>query len=164
MNRFHSRDSLGFTLIEVMLAVVLLALLSGAAALSFVRPIRSARAQQTMRMLQRADAMAREEAIRFGRPVQIRFDLNRQTLTRAGAVTPIPGVRAIRIGDQSFLDGQVTIDVSPMGLSASYAVQLAGVEQDRWIVLAGLSGETITTKNESQVVQLLSHSSRHDAR
>jgi prepilin-type N-terminal cleavage/methylation domain-containing protein len=164
MNRFRSRTSQGFTLIEVMLAVVLLALLTGAAALSFVRPIRSARAQQTIQMIQRADTMAREEAIRFGRSTQLRFDLNRQTLVRAGSVTPIPGVREIRIGDRSISDDQVSIDVSPIGLSSSYAVQIAGPAQDQWIVVAGLSGETITTKNESQVVQLLSQSSRHDTR
>jgi prepilin-type N-terminal cleavage/methylation domain-containing protein len=164
MNRFRSRTSCGFTLIEVMLAVMLLALLTGAAALSFARPFRSARSQQTIQMIQRADTMAREEAIRFGRSTQLRFDLNRQTLVRAGSVTPIPGVREIRIGDRSISDDQVSIDVSPIGLSSSYAVQIAGPAQDQWIVIAGLSGQTITTQNESQVVQLLSQSSRHDTR
>ena len=64
-----SQSSPAFTLIELMLAVVLLALLTGAAALSFVKPVHAARSRQAIELVKRADATAREEAQRSGDPV-----------------------------------------------------------------------------------------------
>ncbi len=165
MNAPRLKSSSGFTLIELMIAVVLLALLTGMAALSFVRPIRAARAHQTIEMIRRCDAMARQEAERFGRPVLLDFDLSAQTLTRDSIVSKIPAsdaIRELRTSEASVYDGEYSLRVSPLGLSRTYALHLVGPDSDQWLLIAGLSGETTTT-NETRVEQLLRRASRHDA-
>jgi prepilin-type N-terminal cleavage/methylation domain-containing protein len=165
MSARPSKSSTGFTLIELMVAVVLLALLTGMAALSFVRPIRAARAHQTIELLRRADATAREEGHRFGRPVLLDFDLNAQTLTRDSIVSRIPAsytIRELRTSEGSIYDGEYSLHISPLGLSRTYALHLVGPDSDQWLMVAGLSGEATTT-NETTVEQLLRRASRHDA-
>ena len=48
--------SAGFTLVEIMLAVLLVSLLASAAALSFQKPIRAARAQDAVELVRSFDA------------------------------------------------------------------------------------------------------------
>src|SRR5215471_6908216 len=58
-----------FTLIEIMLAVLIVGLLASAAALSFRQPIRAARAQDAVELIRSFDAGAREVARRFAKPL-----------------------------------------------------------------------------------------------
>src|SRR4051794_15649276 len=86
-----------FTLIELMAAVVILALLTGAAALSFAKPIRDARAKQAIDLIQRSDATTREQARRFGHATSLTFDLREQTLQRASSpASQLPSGYVIR--------------------------------------------------------------------
>src|SRR3954470_24394960 len=98
-----------FTLIELMAAVVILALLTGAAALTFAKPIRNARAQQAIDLIQRSDAMTREQARRFGQSTSLLFHLREQTLRRASTPpSKLPSgfvVRDIRTFDRWISDG-----------------------------------------------------------
>ena len=154
-------------MIELMLAVVLLALLTGAAALSFVKPVHAARNRQAIDLVKRADAMAREEALRSGHPVRLQFDFGSNTIRRDESALHLPQgctLREVRTTEQTTGDGVFSLDVSSLGLSHSYALHLGGTDQDCWLIFAGLSGEMTTTTNEAQVEQLLARTSRHDAR
>lgn len=165
MNDPARKFTSGFTLIELMITVVLMALLSGAAAMSFVRPLRAARALQTLDIIRRADAMARQHAQRFGQPVFLDFDLNHQSVSRGSVVWPLPAgyaIRELRTGERSNFDGRYSLRISPLGLSTSYALHLVGPNSDRWILVAGLSGEMINA-DATQVAQFLREASRHDA-
>jgi prepilin-type N-terminal cleavage/methylation domain-containing protein len=156
-----------FTLIELMLAVVLLALLTGAAALSFVKPVHAARTREAIELVKRADAMAREEAQRSGHPVRLQFDVSNSTIRREDSALHLwqgCTLREIRTSETSIVDGEFALEVSSLGLSHSYALHLQGPDVDQWLIFAGLSGEMTTTNNESQVEQLLRRTSRHDAR
>ena len=65
-----------FALIEIMMAVLLMALLASAAALSFSEPLRAARAKDAIEMVRFFDETSRQSARRFGRPVRISFNLS----------------------------------------------------------------------------------------
>ena len=162
-----TRSQLGFTLIELMLAVVLLALLTGAAAMTFARPIRNARAQQAIELVCRSDAMARENARRFGRPGRITFDLHDQVIRRStGPDHTLPTgyqIREVRTAERGVVGGEISLDVSSKGLSRSYAVHLIGPGMDRWLLVAGLSGEVSQT-DESQLQQIFKPAAGNNAR
>src|SRR4051812_26887258 len=71
-----------FTLIETMLAVLLLAIVASAAALTFSQPIAQARADEAFEQLRTFDANARIVARSSGRVLQIIFDLSANRLDR----------------------------------------------------------------------------------
>src|SRR5256885_12408653 len=78
--RGHHRGA--FTLVEITVAVLLMALLAAAAALSFAGPLRSSQAAEAVDQVRSIDATSRQFAQRFGRNVQIEFDLTDGTLAR----------------------------------------------------------------------------------
>ena len=78
------RPYTAFTLIEVMLVVAIMAILTAAAALTFAGPLRKAQSQEAAQQLRFFDASARDLARRWGREVQLSFDLDRQILSRMG--------------------------------------------------------------------------------
>jgi prepilin-type N-terminal cleavage/methylation domain-containing protein len=71
-----------FTLIETMLAVLLLALVASAAALTFSKPVAQARGQDAVELLRHFDATTRAAASAAGRTVRITFDLSSGVITR----------------------------------------------------------------------------------
>src|SRR4051794_617034 len=76
------RRHAGFTLIEIMVAVVIVGLLAGGAALSFAKPLREARAMDSIETIRSFDETARMSARRTGRSVVMRFDVAGNTLRR----------------------------------------------------------------------------------
>src|ERR1051326_5415942 len=127
----QSRTRGAFTLIELMMAVLVLALLTSAAALSVSRPIASARERDAMDQLASFDAASRQAAIAAGAPVRIVFDLSTAALLRRDGRdlselrcrTMLPTgcrIEQVRIGSAEFSSGEVFVDVSPLGLTRSY--------------------------------------------
>ena len=139
----------GFTLIETMLAVLLMALLASAVALTFSRPLQRARAEDAADLVVAFDAAARQAAVAGGRPVRLRLDLADATLERyegdatlrAHAQLPT-GCRLdrVRVGRRTQSAGAADVDVSAHGWGRSYDVHLTGPNLDRWVCFAGLTG------------------------
>jgi len=153
----------GFTLLEVMLAVLVLALLTGVAAMSFRKPLERARERDLIAQIRSADATARLESRRFSRAVEVVIDPEASEIARRGtdgnesfhAMIPRPYViKEICIGTRR-TSGREVIRYSASGLSRSYAVHVNGPRFDRWLVFAGLSGEVTEIADESQVQQIL---------
>ena len=142
----------GFTLVETMLALLLLALLASAAALTFSKPIAQARGDEAVDLLGHFDATTRTAAMSSGRTMRLTLDLSSGQLARRDvresddprftAHLP-PGCRiaAVRIGEQTTTSGEVPVDISAMGLSRTYAVHVVSPVVDQWLVFAGFSGE-----------------------
>src|SRR5206468_6481684 len=126
----------GFTLIEMMAVVIIMALLATAAALSFARPMRVARARDAVDQVRSLDASARQFARRFGRPIEIVFDLSNGKLARRerdsiAFQTSLPRgchIDEVRSAGQSFSLGEASIPCAASGMSCSYAVHLLGPE------------------------------------
>ncbi len=163
------KNASAFTLIEMLVAVVLLGIISTAAALSFRSSIHSASATDATAQIKYLDSTSRQRAQRFNQPVQIIFDLTNSTLSRReGNKKSEPSFTAslprgfsideVNIAGQSTFNGENAVTCSPAGLSPSYAVHLVGPDFDRWLLFAGLSGQMTLIKNEATVQDILSPS------
>ena len=159
-----------------MVAVLLLALLASAAALSFSQPIRAARSQDAIDQLRTFDATVRQAAVAAGRATRMVLDLRTGTIARSDGgteryrTTLPPGYRVdqVRIGDRTVDTGQALIDVSPLGISRTYALRLHGPTVDQWLLFAGLSGQLTLVIDESNLDAIFAQiaqpgEARHDA-
>jgi prepilin-type N-terminal cleavage/methylation domain-containing protein len=162
--------SRGFTLIEMMAVVIIMALLATAAALSFARPMRVARARDAVDQVRSLDASARQFARRVGRPIEIVFDLSNGTLARRdhdeiAFQSSLPRgcrIEEVRSAGQSFSLGEASIQCAPSGMSRTYAVHLLGPELDRWLLFAGLTGQVTQVNDVSQLDDILPQASSRD--
>jgi prepilin-type N-terminal cleavage/methylation domain-containing protein len=155
-----------FTLIEVMMAVLLMALLATAAAVSFSGPLRTSRAADAQDQIRTFDAAARYMALHSNREVRLVFDLSGSTLSRREG----PELRDLRsrvslpaghritqlcVAGQSFEDGEAVVDFSSLGICRSYAIHLSGPGLDRWLLIAGLSGQMTQVQDEVEAQSIL---------
>ena len=156
--------SSGFTLLEVMLAVLVLALLTGLAAMSFRKPLEAAREREVVAQIRSADATARLESRRFSRAVELVIEPETSEIERRGTdghetfrarIQRPYLIKAICIGSRRTSSPEV-IRYSTSGLSRSFAVHVSGPQFDRWLLFAGLSGEVTEFADETQVQQVLS--------
>jgi type II secretory pathway pseudopilin PulG len=151
--------------VEVIAVVVVMALLAGAAALSFVGPLRRARANEAISRLVSFNESSRQYAARFGRDTEMVVSLAESSLTaqsvggdRGGRrTTRLPdGVRIdrVRVAGQSGRSaafGEVTVPCSRLGLTPTFAVRLVGPGLDRWVVMPGLGGGARQVNDEREV-------------
>jgi prepilin-type N-terminal cleavage/methylation domain-containing protein len=158
-----------FTLVEMMVAVALVALLAAAAALTFNRPLRRARALEAVEQVRYLDASTREFARRTGRPAAMVFDLDDNALSReegAGGrasyrtalATPVR-IEAVRTPGRYDEYGRRTVRVSALALSTSYAVKLSTPEGAQWVLVSGLSGESRIVTDDTRVESILAQAS-----
>ena len=163
----------GFTLIETMLAVLIMALLTAGVALSFSQPLKASRTADAIELVRSFDLLGRQAAITSNRNVRLVFDLSSNTLLQRDGpdlhelrthVSLPPGCRidSLRIAGQLVSAGEAVVDISPHGWSRSYAVHLQGPGADRWLVFAGLSGQMSKVNDESQIPTYHA-SARHNA-
>lgn len=143
----------GFTLLEVLLSLLLLALLSTVVALS-VRGGTGTLADARSRIA-RFDSECRLESRRA--PQELRFDLDDARLARAsrGGKEPVETLRlprGVRIdsislvgsgGEAKTTHGEVVIPYSRDGLCATYGLILSSAEGNASLVFTGLSGECL---------------------
>jgi prepilin-type N-terminal cleavage/methylation domain-containing protein len=153
-----SRHLRGFTLVEIIVVITIMGLLTTAAALSFTGPLRTARAADAIAQLRSFDGRARQYAKRFNKDVQIVFDVSRGKMIRREVSrdgneyeTSLPGgcsIERVRQGVHVVDSGEIAIAYSRLGLTRSYTVHLVGPGLDRWISVAGLTGEMTTTAHD----------------
>jgi prepilin-type N-terminal cleavage/methylation domain-containing protein len=162
----------GFTLIEVMAVIVIMGLLAGVAALTFARPLAASRARNAQDQILSLDSSARQFARRFGRPVEVAFDFATQTIARRERdeivfSARLPGgcrIEEIRVNGRDESLGEIAIPISSNAMSQSYAVHLVGQDLDRWLVVAGLSGQVTQINDVATLDQILpTATSRDDA-
>jgi prepilin-type N-terminal cleavage/methylation domain-containing protein len=149
----------GFTLIEMMIAITIMALLVSAAALSFSRPVASMRKREAVETVSRFDEMARQQARKQNAAVQLVFSVPGATLERraGGQVVQRMSLAGGFVIDRLRMAGRdvdaenVMIDCSALGLTATYAVHLKGADSEQWMVVAGLSGQVTLVSHENEV-------------
>jgi prepilin-type N-terminal cleavage/methylation domain-containing protein len=165
----------GFTLIETLAVLALLAIMTAAVAASLGGARRAADLDGVAERFIEFDRGTREVAKRLARPSELRFELNRGTVSRldGGEKHPTPfvfgaDVRAARliVRGESMGYGDVAVPFSEHAHSPSYAVLLAGNAGQRWVAFAGLTGQALVLRDEHQVQDILSPpaGARADAR
>jgi prepilin-type N-terminal cleavage/methylation domain-containing protein len=157
----HHRRRRAFTLVETMVAVIILGLLAAAVTWSFRAPLRRARMAEAIEQVKYLDASSRAFARRFGRNVEIVYDVSEGTLERREngrpdatfrtAIASPFRIQAVRTRGRTEEYAEAAIAVSPLGISQTYAVKLAGPEAQRWLVVTGLGGEILTLADDAQV-------------
>jgi type II secretory pathway pseudopilin PulG len=149
----------------MMIVIAILGLLTSAAVLSFARPLRRARQRDASEQIRAADADARRAARQFNKDVTLTIRLDEAVIERretgvGGVVarTALPGavrLEEIRIGAAAGFEN-ASIEISPMGLSSTWAVKVVSDDQQQWLVFAGLSGQMMVLNDDAQVAQILS--------
>lgn len=163
--RKSSASRRAFTLVEMLAAVLLSALLAGSTAVGIAGLTADSRMRDVVSRLVHCDRLARQAAARFG-PLDLQID------PASGAVAQVTGsdesrathvmyrmpagfeIRRLRIGgDEAF--GTVSVRMGAAGTSHSYAVEVVAGGKARWLVFAGLSGQAIEAEDEREADQLL---------
>ncbi len=161
------RMSYGFTLIEVAVVVVLIGLLAGATALRPIDWFRSAQMEEAVGRLAWIDQQARGYAMRFDRPVGLRFDLTAGTAVRVDLETNKPQSHRVRLphgfamkrvvtAHRRVDSGKVTLPCTAQQHTPTYAVLVAGPSgESQWVVVVGLTGQVIAMDREQGVKEAL---------
>ena len=160
-----------FTLIELLAVIVLLGIISTAAALTFRSSLQSASSNDAMNQLKYLDSTARQRAQRFNQPADLIFDVSNGTISRRDGskrneesfTAALPrgfSIDQINIAGNSIFNGEASVPCSPAGLTPSYAVHLIGPNVDQWLLFAGLSGQMSIFKDEQAVLDILANTRR----
>ena len=154
-----------FTLIEAIVVVTVMALLAAAVTVSLAGAARVASAEDVADAYAAFDRTTREAARRLGRTPELRFELNRGTVSRVdGERSPTKlalrgGFRVTRVlvRGRDARSGEIAIPISARGQTPTYAVLLAGPNGDdeRWVVFAGLTGQSTVLRHERDVQDIL---------
>lgn len=165
-----------FTLIEVMAAIVIVALLAGLAGLSLRGVLRSAESDQATRQLLAYDAQTRQRAARFDRPIQlsIREDrIEQEPMESPGAtetrnlptMSGTPGllptghqIDRVVTADGSDTRAEVVVTASAgTARSRSYGLRLVDGEreQQQWVIVCGPTGMGTVVDDDRQAQNIL---------
>lgn len=166
-----------FSLIEILLVMVLLALLAGAVTLSLSGRARQAQLKDVQGQLEQFDYQGRQFAIRHGRPFQMVFDLDHGVLRRIspqenqgiwGELVLPEGfhVEGLLVADNPpITSGKTALWCSDRGQTASYGLKLSGPDGKRCSIVAGLSGQFTQVDDAQQIQSTLALLSKgNDAR
>lgn len=159
----------GFTLLELIAVVALLATLAVAGRYSLRGPLAKARLEQALQRLAELDHQARAESRRHRQPVELSIDLDDAAVgfkpvadearlwrrrTTAGQGVHIDQAR---FGDRRASDGQSSVWISPWGQSDPYAIRLTadGGRIAAWLLVLGASGQTVKCWDDATVERAL---------
>ena len=157
----------GFTLLEVVVVVAIMAIAAAAVSLHIQGPLATARRDNVFSALRSFDAVTRAAARAQDRAFLLNVDLGSGRLERqpcggaeaaAGFLALPAGLRltTVAVRQHIYSAGRVSILCSALGLTPSYAIEVdTGAGRRRWLVVAGLTGEAIETADENQARALL---------
>jgi len=142
------RLSRGFTAVEMLAVLTLMAILAASAALSLV------------------DRLARQQARRTARPVVLMIDVVDGSVTRDGdAVLRVPeGMSLERVMTLGAAEtpGPTEIPISASGFSPTYALLLRAGSQSQWLVVSSV-GSFARFDDDGTIDNEFEEQSRHDA-
>ena len=156
----------GFTLVEVIAVLVLIALAAGTVAVSVRGHVAGAQLEMFLDRLETLDAQARNAAKRHSQSVALTFDMGNGQVSQAGGdavekrTFAAPGsvaIAKVRTNYQQSTDGTLQINVSPLGQTDTYALRLqAASGRSAWLVVLGVSGQCLRFDEERDVEEIFS--------
>jgi len=160
------RRAPGFTLIEVMAAVFLAALLAATVSLSLGGVHRAAELDELIERVQQIDRHMRRHAERHGRAQRLVIDLERQRIERRqpdrdqpiGAPLVLPTrftIERVWTVERATNSGRAELICSADGRSGDYAIELTDQDGRRlWLVCAGLTGNWRTLDEQADATAI----------
>lgn len=167
------RCSLGFSLVELMVVLTILALAATLAAVSLAGPARTVARQDVLDRLVHEDELCRRHAQRHNVTMELLIDLDNQRLQRrivgehtaaAAQQTMAPWtlpqgytVTNLIIQGHGPVQRQAAIHYAPQGRSLSFAIQIASPPDElnqrtrQWLLIAGASGQVVPLDDEEAV-------------
>ncbi len=165
-----------FTLVELTVVLLILAIAAAAVTLRVHGPMRRARLDDVIAQVQQYDHLTRQWAREHDRPAQLVVDLSAGRLSRADEAGRATGskplelgsdwaITRLRIGREDVSGGQVSVHCSRAGLTPTYAMELTAPGGRRvWLLFAGLTGWAERVDDEAEVQDILAAAAeRHDA-
>lgn len=167
----RKRKSLrSFTLIELMVVILLTGLLATAVSLSMAHAARSAQMEDVLDQIAYRDALVRDYARAFARPCTLFIQLDEGKIR--GEVAQNDGLTAqqpsyvlpkdfritrVLSPNVDARIGEVAIPCSAAGRTPSYTLLVEDAKQQRkWLLFAGLTGQTQKVQVESEIEKLFS--------
>ncbi len=156
----------GFTLVELTVVLLIMAIAAGAAVLRLDSPAARARMEDVVSEITNCDALVRNYAREHNRRVCLVVDLSENRLKcmdeqkekRLGAEVKLPSrfsISRVLIGRMDINSGTTTINFTRKGLTPSYAVLLEGKKtQGRWLFVSGLTGQIVEFDREEDVREI----------
>lgn len=156
---------IGFTLLELLIVLAMLALLSGAVVVRFLPMLQEVTLDDALRRAKELDRLARLRATGGGRPVTIVYDADarlayyrdsnadgsRHGLIRFGSCDV--SAHALAGGGRPGYLREV--HCSPTGVSRSYLVQFKGAQGPaKYLLFAGLGGQVTELRDEKLVSEI----------
>ncbi len=153
----------GFTLIELTVVILIMAIIAAAVAINLSHPLAGAKFKDVLIGIDGFLNFAANYAVNHSRPVRIVIDIDNNSIMqkdeedspRLNKKIDFPDEFKIeRVIGENFdvSSGNIGIDYSPKGLSPSYAIMIAGKDKiPRWLLITGLTGQIITFDNETEI-------------
>lgn len=161
-----ARVRAGFTLLELVAVLALMAMLCAVAAVSLKEACRTARAQYAIEQIMHWDRSLRDHARRFEQEAELTIDLDHnlffETQFHDGKPTsrrlPLGGgvrIERLFVGPDRIASGRANIEFFPDGHSPTYALKLKTADGNvRWLAFAGASGQVDEEPNDKQIEEL----------
>ncbi len=164
----------GFTLIELTMVLLILAVIAAGATLRVQAPLTTARAGEAVDRIRQFDRLTRAAAYRQDRPLSLIVDLSAGKLERTdeagrsvdGGPLQLGGrckIARVLVRGRQRSAGRVTVPCSRRGLTPSYALAVDIDGRRQWLLFAGLTGEMIQVADETQAQEILAAAGRPDA-
>ncbi len=160
----QSRTARGWTLIELSVVLVLMALGVSAVSLTFSERYRSVTQADVEQRLVHIDHLARDHARRFGRQVELHFDLEesrvqRQMTSEDGVEFGLPvqlprgfQIREVRVASAEESAANSVVQFAPSGMGPMYAIHLlAPNQQAQWLLFTAATGHAVRIEDDQSI-------------
>jgi prepilin-type N-terminal cleavage/methylation domain-containing protein len=155
----------GLTLIELLVVVTLLGFVAATVTVQLSGRLSQAALGQAVSQWEFTDAELRLRARRKGRPVTLHLEIGSNSVECAldpdddSARTVRSLGRGVKLtkycsATRTITYGPLEIAFRDRGTSETYVVELTGKQGKRWIMVAGITGQTSELSNEREVEEL----------
>jgi len=155
-----------FTLIELTVVLLILAIAAAAVALNTRRPLAAARMGDVIGQVEHFDHLTRTAAREQGRAMYMIVDLTAGELRltdaegKSLAMTPLRlpegfRIRALHVRDSVAYSGRTAISCSRQGAMPTYAMLIESASRKQWLAFAGITSQMIELEDENEVRQII---------